>query len=370
MRPIALAFLLLALAFPVRGEEAPRDKALKFRAQGMAALKAADDDPKALVQAAEAFAQASDLYADLKMEAEATEMNSYLFWCRKKMNLEQIEAYTKKGATAENVVRKMDAVVNLKVDETQAQRWFDRAEQFVLDNPEDHFGAAVRFFEVANRFKGSEVGMKATDRTLQEMQKIKAAKDAAAGSKDSAALGMAPETFMKKAKAAYEAAVQKARTEFEAAERMARSEYLASLERAATEVTKAGNLKLANQANEEREAYALSARIPKLSPFASDPFTSRFIGAWMVGKPGESGQLMVIDAAGTVYVSWDPKNAGCLSRQGNLLLGHFTKGHVWELKLHSDGTKSTCSSWNPGKWTETGRVPQDLMLEMVKLGQP
>jgi hypothetical protein len=181
---------------------------------------------------------------------------------------------------------------------------------------------------------------------------------------------MAPETFMKKAKAAYEAAVQKARTEFEAAERMARSEYLASLERAATEVTKAGNLKLANQISEEKEAYALSARIPKLSPLAGDPFTSRFIGAWMVGKPGEGGQLMVIDAAGTVYVSWDPKNAGRLSRQGNLLLGRFTKGHVWELKLHPDGTKSTCSSWNPGKWSETGRVPPDYVYEAVKLDQP
>lgn len=146
--------LLLVLSFSVLGEEATQEKANKLRAQGLAALKAADDDPKALVQAAEAFAYGSNVYVELKMEREATEMNSYLFWCRKKMNLEQIEAYTKKGPEAQTVVKKMDAVVNLKVEDTQAQRWFDRAEKFVTDDPDDHFGAAVRFFEVAQRFKG------------------------------------------------------------------------------------------------------------------------------------------------------------------------------------------------------------------------
>ncbi len=98
---------------------------------------------------------------------KSVEMNSFLYWCKKKMTLADIEQFTKGGEDA--VASKLAAVEKAAPKADDAQKWFDRADQFAKKNPDEHLLIAVRFFEVADRFKGSDTARKAMDYSLKEM---------------------------------------------------------------------------------------------------------------------------------------------------------------------------------------------------------
>jgi hypothetical protein len=164
MRPfVPLVFaLVLFIAAAARAEDAE-----EFRAKGIAALKESQTNPRAIVDAARHFVNAAELYGAAGDEAKNVEMNSFLYWCKKKMSMQDIDAFTKGGEAA--VSTKLVAVEKLAPKANEAQPWFDRAEQFATANPDEHLLIAIRFFEVADRFKTSEPGLKAMDRSLKEL---------------------------------------------------------------------------------------------------------------------------------------------------------------------------------------------------------
>ena len=88
------------------------------------------------------------------------------FGCKKKMTLEDIEQFTKGGEAA--VTSKLAAAEKVAPKADEAQKWFDRADQFAQKNPTEHLLIAIRFYEVADRFKGSDASLQAQDRSLKE----------------------------------------------------------------------------------------------------------------------------------------------------------------------------------------------------------
>ena len=154
--------LLIAHAVTLHAEDAD-----EVREKGIAALKDAQTNPHAIVEAARLFVKAAALYGDAGNEEKNVEMNSFLYWCKKKMTLEDIEQFTKGGEAA--VTSKLAAVEKAAPKADEAQKWFDRADQFAQKNPNEHLLIAIRFFEVADRFKGSDASLTAQDRSLKEM---------------------------------------------------------------------------------------------------------------------------------------------------------------------------------------------------------
>ena len=138
----------------------------EVRGKGIEALKASQVNPRAIVAAARFFVKASAMYSDAGNDEKSVEMNSFLYWCKKKMTLDDIDAFTKGGEAA--VTSKLAAIEKLVPAADEAQSYFDRAEQFATKNPSEHLLVAIRFYEVADRFKGSDAGMKALDRSLKE----------------------------------------------------------------------------------------------------------------------------------------------------------------------------------------------------------
>ncbi len=159
------------------------EDAVELHKKGVEALKESQSNPGAIVTAARYFAQALALYEAQKNEPLATEMNSYLYWCKKKMTLKDIDTFLKEGNTAAAERLK---IVEKAPDPGEAQAWFDRAETFARMHADEHLLNAVRYFEVADRFKNEDVGRAAMSLSLKEMQQVNAPKAVAAPEKPAA----------------------------------------------------------------------------------------------------------------------------------------------------------------------------------------
>ncbi len=159
--PLILTFFTLLIAPALLAEDAD-----EVRERGVTALKESQANPRSIVEAARLFVKAGELYNTAGNEEKVVEMNSFLYWCKKKMTLEDIDAFTKGGEA--HVTSKL-AAVEKDAPKDDAQKWFDRAEQFAKKYPGEHLLIAVRFFEVADRFKGSDPALQAMDRSLKEL---------------------------------------------------------------------------------------------------------------------------------------------------------------------------------------------------------
>jgi hypothetical protein len=146
-----------------------------IKRQGIAALKESQKDSTKIVMAANCFSKAAKFYADAGNSEAAVEMNSFLYWCKKKMTMEDINKF---HATA----GKLDTTATITTEapalpEDEAQAYFDRAERFARDNPNEPLLIAIRYFEVADRFKGTPISLEAQDRSLQAQQRSLAKKE-------------------------------------------------------------------------------------------------------------------------------------------------------------------------------------------------
>lgn len=146
------------------------ETAAELKQSGIAALKESQNQPELIVTAARCFAKASALYEAEGKSEIAVEMNSFLYWCKKKMTLKDIEAFTNGGETV--VAEKIKSVDEKPAPVSEAQAWLTRAENFARGHADDPLLVAIRFFEVGDRFKESEVGRKAIDLSLKAMQRV------------------------------------------------------------------------------------------------------------------------------------------------------------------------------------------------------
>lgn len=160
MKTMALLCLVFALSLPA-AEEA--DEVFQ---KGLEALKSSESDQNAVVEAAKLLTKAANMYEKQGDDAKLVEVNSFLYWCKKKLTLKGAEEFKKTGT---DVIAKLDKVAE-KAPVTEAQSYYDRAETFAKLKVNDHMLIAIRFFEVADRFKGTDVSLQAQDRSLKEQQ--------------------------------------------------------------------------------------------------------------------------------------------------------------------------------------------------------
>ncbi len=136
---------------------------------GLEMLRLAQSDASKLVPATKLLAKAESLYESEGNDTKCAEVNSCLYWAKKKLTLADIES------VKDNVIvsRKLESA-SAPVAASDAQKWLDRADAFSGVHADDPLLIAIHYFEIADRFKDSDVGRKAMDASLKSMQRVKA----------------------------------------------------------------------------------------------------------------------------------------------------------------------------------------------------
>ena len=161
---ILLFVLTLSETTPLMGMDsiATDMEALAMTTQAMADLKAGDNDPQKTVAAALEFTQLLDYYKEKGNTDLVCEMQANVYWCKKRMNLESLRTYVAaKGASAQALATRAEEIVSAEVPKDQADAYFERAEKFSKDHATAQLAIAIRYFEVADRFAGTPVSLKA-----------------------------------------------------------------------------------------------------------------------------------------------------------------------------------------------------------------
>jgi hypothetical protein len=136
--------------------------------QGITALKASDTDRPKLLVAIGHFTKAAEKFDKEGNEQSATDTNAMLYWCRKKLTIDEIGALQR---SAPEAATRAESVVSSAVKPTDAKDWLARADAYANRNT-DPLLRAIRYYEVADRFKGTPEGMKALDLSLKLMQDV------------------------------------------------------------------------------------------------------------------------------------------------------------------------------------------------------
>lgn len=160
-----LLYSAVFLCLGVFGEDTPTD----LERQGKAFLTLSQTDGDALVPAARFFGKAAIAYEAEGNTDKTVEMNSFLYWCKKKMTMQDIKSFV--AGEDVKLAQRLEAVEKSPVKPEDAQGWLERAIQFEKNNPAENYLVAVRYFEVADRFKGSDISLKAQELSLAAMQK-------------------------------------------------------------------------------------------------------------------------------------------------------------------------------------------------------
>lgn len=133
--------------------------------QGLDALRAGQ-----IVPAAKLLAEASEKYEAAGNDAAASDSASALFWCRKKMTLQDVSALHQAD---EKIAARADAVVSRKVEPSNAEKALQKANSFAAAHQDDQLLVAVHYFEVGSLYRGTDASFKAIDLSLAAMGKVK-----------------------------------------------------------------------------------------------------------------------------------------------------------------------------------------------------
>lgn len=123
---------------------------------GMEAMRAADADPHRAVDAAIAFSRALAIAQHLGETDTVCELQADIFWCKKRMNLDQIQDYlAHKDSAAQQAFSTAKTVMETTVPVEEAGAYLNRANAFREAHPDDHFQIAIQFSEIVERFPGT-----------------------------------------------------------------------------------------------------------------------------------------------------------------------------------------------------------------------
>jgi len=152
--------VLLALLGTTTLLAADLGEARRLTQQGEAALIAANSDRAMCVDAALLFGKARGLYREAKQWDKVRELNAYIYWCRKRMNTDDLDRYLAKrgrgrfdAAEAEELMAEAQELVEREVERDEAEEFLDLAKRFERANPDKPFLVHVRYLEVAERFE-------------------------------------------------------------------------------------------------------------------------------------------------------------------------------------------------------------------------
>lgn len=147
---------------PSASTSAPDEGALRKQAEadaaaGKSAMRDADADPKKAVDAAIAFSRALHAYDKLQDTDMICEMQADIFWCKKKMNLADLQDYlARKGAEEKRDFSSAQEVMNKTVPVSEAGSYLERADRYRGAHPDDHFQNAIFYSEIVERFPDTD----------------------------------------------------------------------------------------------------------------------------------------------------------------------------------------------------------------------
>ncbi len=155
LRPVPMLLVLLLLPGIAAADD--RADADAVAAKGLVAMHDADADPHRGVDAAILFSQALTLYEKLGDDDEIAEMQANIFWCKKRMNLDDLQSYlAHKGEAASTAFAAAKEVMDTAVPVSEAGSYLARAQKFQAEHADDHFEAAILFSEIIERFPDSD----------------------------------------------------------------------------------------------------------------------------------------------------------------------------------------------------------------------
>jgi hypothetical protein len=175
---------------PVPQDAAPKPTGAAAAEQlvsaGKAAMQQVAAEPKLSVVAAVAFSKAITYYETAGDVDKVCDLEANIFWCKKRMSPEDIKAFVdqKQGdQSITDALAKADAVVAKEIPASEANGYLERAAKYAKDHPDDFEQISVRYFEVAERFVGTEVSLSAQKSSMeaqhQQLKQLQAAKETA-----------------------------------------------------------------------------------------------------------------------------------------------------------------------------------------------
>jgi len=173
-----LAWLPVAILPAVETAGESTATAADLAARGRAAMQESNVMPARIVDAAILFTQSLKLYQTQGDLEQIQDLQANIFWCKKRMNLVELQAYLEQknqDVQAKAALVQVDAIAASVVPAAEADAYFKRAQEFALKHPDDHYAVAVRFYEVAERFQGSETSLKAQRLSLDAQSRHLAA---------------------------------------------------------------------------------------------------------------------------------------------------------------------------------------------------
>jgi|GEM_PF-3108129 hypothetical protein len=141
---------------------------------GKQAMQDSNNDPSRSVAAAVAFSKAIKFYEATGDVDKVCDLEANIFWCKKRMNVDDVKNFLAlKGGdkSVTDALAKADAVASKEIPKTEAKNYFDRAEKYAKDHPDDYEQISVHYFEVAERFVGTDLSLKAQKLSLDAQQK-------------------------------------------------------------------------------------------------------------------------------------------------------------------------------------------------------
>ncbi len=161
MHRIALLNFILLLATPILADT---------DADFEAALELVRQDKN--VPAIQALGKVAAQYEASGQTEKAVQVNACLYYVRKRMTLAETETVKRDPVLS----RKVEAATK-DAPPSEAAIWYERAEKLDAGS-RDPLLVAASYFEVADRFKDTDVGRKALQRSLQALQKASVFKKA------------------------------------------------------------------------------------------------------------------------------------------------------------------------------------------------
>ena len=154
-------------------------------AAGTKAMQEAGADPSRSVAAAISFSQALRYYQAAGDVDRVCDLEANIFWCKKRMSADDLARFAARNQGDQEVTKAIatiDAVATREVPKTEAKAYLERADRFAREHPQDFAQQSVRYYEVAERFVGTDISLQAQKLSLgaqeREMQRIKQEHDA------------------------------------------------------------------------------------------------------------------------------------------------------------------------------------------------
>jgi hypothetical protein len=152
---------------------------------GAKAMQEANADPGRTVAAAVSFSQALRYFQAAGDIDRVCDLEANIFWCKKRMSADDLSRFAAQNHGNQEVataIAAIDAVATKEVPKAEAKAYLERADRFAKEHPQDFAQQSVRYYEVAERFVGTDISLAAQKLSLdaqsREMQRIKQDHDA------------------------------------------------------------------------------------------------------------------------------------------------------------------------------------------------